>query len=151
MICAYKNCLHETNKISDDEEYIKEKSTYYHLDCYDCRRKINEIITIFAEQVNSNIVFTVLRRVINTLVFKQNNDVNFVLYAIKYAVNHPEMKLTNPEGLYRICKDKNVVDSWNEIRCGKLLDGKKVEIKSVTPTSFELPVAKKKKSISDLF
>lgn len=151
MKCVYANCLHDTKEILEGEDFRKDKNKYYHLDCWNYKHKINEIITLFSEQVNPNVVFTVLRSVINNLIFKQKNEPGYVLYAIKYAINHPQMKLTYPQGLYRICKDNEVLESYKKLKADKILEGQKVKIDTIQYNNLELNNTKKKKNVSDLF
>lgn len=151
MKCAYSNCLHESKDILDGEDFKKENKKYYHTDCWNYKNKINEVITLFTEQVNSNIVFTVLRSIVNNLVFIQKYEPEYILYAIKYAVDHPQMKLTYPPGLYRICKDVDVSESYKKLKANMILEGQTVKIDEVQYSNFELNNTKKKKSVSDLF
>lgn len=94
---------------------VKDKTRYYHKDCLKQRNTINDIITLFTEQVNDKIVMSQLRNVINTLVFKEGYEAEYVLYAVRYAINHPYMKLTYPAGIRRICLDQNVKSNWDNM------------------------------------
>ena len=152
MKCAYAHCKHENKEIIDGEEYVVAGRYKYHKDCNQEREKINEIITIFIEQVNPNIVVNILRRTINNLI-NDSFEVDYILFAVKYAVNHPEMKLTYPQGLYRICKDIDVLNGWQNLKVNQLLKDKKVEIKNeLIRKEFAISdTIIKKKNVSDLF
>lgn len=111
--CGWSNC--RCGKIiRENDEKVKISTRYYHKQCAHEKETINEIIVLFCEQINSNIQTQVLRSVINTLIYKKNYDVDYVMSALRYAVGHPEMKLTYPQGLYRICQDQKVKESWNK-------------------------------------
>lgn len=94
---------------------VKDKTRYYHKDCLKQRNTINDIITLFTEQVNDKIVMSQLRNIINTLVFTEGFEAEYVLYAVRYAINHPYMKLTYPAGIKRICLDHNVKSNWDNM------------------------------------
>lgn len=106
--CNYNGC------ISDGQEKVKVGKRWYHKDCAEERDCINEIISVFTEQVNANIEISALRRVINDIVFNEDSPrpAQYVLFAVNYAIEHPVMKLTYPQGLYRICNSLDVIDAW---------------------------------------
>lgn len=112
--CAWTHC--PCNQVIEDmSDAVKDKTRYYHKDCLKQRNTINDIITLFTEQVNDKIVMSQLRNVINTLVFKEGYEAEYVLYAVRYAINHPYMKLTYPAGIRRICLDQNVKSNWDNM------------------------------------
>lgn len=151
--CGWTHCPY--NKIIKPNEDIKKiGNRYYHAFCSHQKETIEEIVTMFVEQVNGDIVFTTLRGVVNTLIFKQEYDCDYVLYSIRYAVNHPEMKLTYPQGLYRVVKDKSVSQSWAKLKADKSLKEEKEKQKD-NPIEIEehhftyKPV--KEKTVANLF
>ena len=112
--CAWTHC--PCNQVIEDmSDAVKDKTRYYHKDCLKQRNTINDIITLFTEQVNDKIVMSQLRNIINTLVFTEGFEAEYVLYAVRYAINHPYMKLTYPAGIRRICLDQNVKSNWDNM------------------------------------
>ena len=65
--CRYNHCKHETKDVLASEA-VKEGNRYYHKDCYKTKEDINKIVELFSEHVNPNVVFAVLRKVINIIV-----------------------------------------------------------------------------------
>lgn len=146
--CGWSHCKHDSI-ITQDQNFLKEKTRYYHVDCLEQKQTIEDIITIFLEQINPDIVISTLRSIVNTMVFKQGEDEKYILFAIQYAVRHPEMKLTYPQGLYRIVKDKNVRESWKKMMAKKEYKDEKVELNNKEHTFvYKQP---KEKTIADLF
>ena len=126
--CAWTHC--PCNQVIEDmSDAVKDKTRYYHKDCLKQRNTINDIITLFTEQVNDKIVMSQLRNIINTLIFTEGFEAEYVLYAVRYAINHPYMKLTYPAGIRRICLDQNVLDIWEKTQNQKFME-------QITSTTF---------------
>lgn len=149
--CAWKHCKFD-NVIKEDESYEVIGGRRYHTECNCEREDINECITLFTEQVNSQIVITQLRSVINNLIFKQGFESEYVVFAIQYAINHPEYKLTYPQGLHRICKDQTIVNTWKTQKANSVLQGQKIVIDKIDKSEkIKYNTTQKKKSVSDFF
>lgn len=150
MKCAWTHCKYNKN-ITDGQETVKIGNRNYHKECACEKENINNCITLFIEQINEQIVISKLRSIINTLIYKQGYSSEYVLYSIKYCINHPEVKLTYPEGLHRVCKDLNIQKLYKNMKATQQLQGQKVEIDNIEEHNFEHKVTNKKKLISDLF
>lgn len=149
--CASKHCTHEFI-INNGDEYMKIGNRYYHLDCGHEKLVVDDIIAIFVEQINSNISIPILRNVINTLVHKQNYEIDYVFYAIKYAVAHPEFKLTYPQGLYRVVKDVNILNTWKEKVSKEMLKTETFDISAIKNNEKSFTYTKpKEKTIGSMF
>ena len=129
--CGWSHCSYEGYYISDGQEKTRVGKRWYHKECAEERSCINDIITIFTEQVNANIEIPALRRVVNDIVFNDENPrpAQYVLFALNYAIEHPVMKLTYPQGLYRVCNSLDVLDAW------KHRDDKKF-VKTINSATF---------------
>lgn len=148
--CAWLHCRMD-NIIQEDDDFVVVGGKRYHKQCNCERENINKSIVLFTEQVNDQIVMSQLRSVINNLIYKQGFDSEYVVFAIQYAINHPEYKLTYPQGLHRICKDQTIIDIWRTQMANKLLQGQKVTIDEMDEHKVEYSATQKKKSVSDLF
>ena len=150
MKCAWSHCRHN-NIISENEQYVKKSSKYYHFAC-DCEREnINKSIILFTENVNDQVVMSQLRGIINNLIFKQGFEAEYVVFAIKYAIEHPELKLMYPQGLHRICKDQNILNLWKKKQADDMLRGQSINLQEIEEHKIEYNFTKKKRSVSDLF
>ena len=49
--CRYKFCSHSTRDVPVSEA-VKEKTSYYHADCYQTKEDIKEIIRLFTEHID---------------------------------------------------------------------------------------------------
>lgn len=122
--CAWKHCKFD-NVIKEDEDYEVINGRKYHRQCNCERENINQCITLFVEQVNDQIVMTQLRSVINNLIYNQGFESEYVVFSIQYAIEHPEYKLTYPQGLHRICKDQKIMDLWKNKQDQKIINSAK--------------------------
>lgn len=151
MKCAWTHCKYNKN-ITDGQETVKIGNRNYHKECACEKDNINNCIALFTEQINGQIVMSQLRSVINNLIFKQGFESDYVVFAIQYAIDHPEYKLTYPQGLHRICKDQKIIGLWKTQKANSLLQGQKVVIEQIDETEkIKYNSTQKKKSVSDLF
>ena len=85
--CRYNHCKHETKDVLASEA-VKEGNRYYHKDCYKTKEDINKIVELFSEHVNPNVVFAVLRKVINNIVFTRGVDSGLLLFGLNYYISN---------------------------------------------------------------
>lgn len=116
MQCRFKHCLHSSTEIKDGDDYVRNGSVYYHKDCNELREALNDTVTLFTEHVNNQVSLAELRKIINTLCFVDGMDIKYIQFAINYAVDHPEFRLTYPAGLYRICRNLGIQAEWRSVR-----------------------------------
>lgn len=113
MVCGYSHCKHENKEVSK-EDGIKVGNRYWHKDCYEESTTIREVIDIFKNKCNPQVVVPALRNVINNIVYKQGTDVKLLLFGIKYYVNH-RIPLNYPGGLYYVLQNKDVQNEWKKV------------------------------------
>ncbi len=120
--CRYANCekLHPSRIVSKSEALLYGRSTYYHPDCYEYSRNIQEIKVIFYNQINRNVVMSELGRIINKLIFERGFDPAFVKFAVEYCVELRPGKLQYPAGLYYIVEDKEIKKAWSILNAPKI-------------------------------
>ena len=110
--CRYNHCKHETKDVLASEA-VKEGNRYYHKDCYKTKEDINKIVELFSEHVNPNVVFAVLRKVINNIVFTRGVDSGLLLFGLNYYISN-KITLNYPQGLYYVIQNKNVIKGYTE-------------------------------------
>lgn len=116
--CKYSHCKHDSKDIKDDN-FIKVGNNYYHNDCYEEKELIAKIIDIFMKEVNSDVVVSGLRRVINDIVYNKGKSAEYLLFGLKYFIKNK--KLNYPAGLYYVIQDRDVLVAW-EKECRKKID-----------------------------
>ena len=110
--CKLKHCLHESRELNKDEA-IRVGAGYYHPDCYKAHQQIKEIVDIFSKQVNPNVVYSQLMRVINTIVYERGNSSEFLLYGLKYYLTH-KIPLNHPQGLYYVVQNADMARAYKK-------------------------------------
>ena len=149
--CGFLHCAHEDKKISEAEA-IKINQRYWHKDCYEISQIIQTIVDDYMANVSSTVVVSLLRKVINTIVFgnkllntkvpKYESDLNAALYlefAFQYAINHG-IKITHPQGLYYLIDDSKVKEAWKKKRDTEIQKeaAKNVDVSESNQTSFKM-------------
>lgn len=112
--CRYKYCKHESQDIPRDQA-VSVGRAYYHADCLKESREKKEIVDLFLEKVNPNSPPQQLWRTVNDLVGKKGHDSEFILFGLKYYINH-KIKLSYPGGLYYVVANKEMANEYNKIK-----------------------------------
>lgn len=81
-VCAYKFCLHNGCKVKPSESVVINKK-HYHWDCAVMKQEIKECVDTYMEHIEDKTQYPAATRIINTLVFKSNVPVEFILKNIK--------------------------------------------------------------------
>ena len=144
--CFWKHCSYG-GYITDVNDEVTVGKHYYHKACANERQIIDDIITKFIEQVNPAEI-PVLRRVVNEIVFSDTKPVpaEYVMFALDYAITHPEVKLMYPQGLYRVCNSIDVLNAWKEHlnkQFMKTVDESKFVAEEVETTTLNKPKSSK--------
>ncbi len=145
--CVFKYCKYQSKDILLDD-FIKINDRYFHKECAEIYNNIEEIKKIYYEKISNTVVMSLLVNVINNIIFVKNIDSNYLLFAIKYAVNK-NIKINYPQGLYYIIDNYKIKDAWKKKQISKIKNTK-FEIKEVKQPKFKMK-ASHSKSISNLF
>lgn len=150
--CRYNHCKHETKDVLASEA-VKEGNRYYHKDCYKTKEDINKIVELFSEHVNPNVVFAVLRKVINNIVFTRGVDSGLLLFGLNYYISN-KITLNYPQGLYYVIQNKNVIKGYTEKKNREYLieqkkNMQKIEDNEEMESSFTYKPSKRK-SFADI-
>jgi len=139
--------------IFDNQKKVKVGKRWYHEECAKERDTIQSIITKFIENVNDTVDVVVLRKVINEIIYNDDNPrpAEYVMYALDYAIAHPEMKLTFAQGMYRICDNRDVLKSWCQKVADERVGSHTIQLQTVEQPQTEHNVTAKKRLVSDLF
>lgn len=111
MKCAWVHCQHGGEV--DKKDAVKNGTRYYHPDCLRGKIAINDIIKLYHERIDDHPIENFLRRTVNELVFKNGYDAEFLLFALRYCLDHG-WNLHSPNGLYYVAKDKISKKEWDK-------------------------------------
>ena len=121
MKCRWKHCKYGGEV--DKDKAVKVGIAYFHPECYAERQAIQKIIDVWHERVDAYPMESMLRKMVNDLVLKQNVDAEFLLFALNYCIDHG-WKLHYPAGLKAVSKDDKAHKAWDKIQNKKLLGTK---------------------------
>ena len=132
VTCKYKNCLHDTKELCKSEA-VKKGNSYYHADCLQTQEEIKEIIDLFKKHINPNPVYAQLQSVIKNIVFTKKLGSSFLLYGLKYYIEH-KIPLNYPQGLYYVIQNKDVINGYAKEKTKNIKQS--VEITEETESNF---------------
>ena len=110
--CGYSHCKHGGVVDTQTDEYIEENKRCYHVDCYSEKKAIAEIIDFWYREIDKDVVFNQLQRVLRELIYKRGFEAEYVLYAIKKKAK----VLNYPSGIYYVVGNKRLKANWRIIR-----------------------------------
>jgi hypothetical protein len=111
MKCNYNKCLF--NGEVDKNIAVKVGNKYYHKECLKQKQDKEEIRKLYLEKVNPTEVITLLNGVISNIIDVKKVSSDYLLYALKYAIQN-KLNLTNPRGLHYIINNKSIKESYNK-------------------------------------
>lgn len=113
--CRYTNCFHENKDIDlTSDKYIKDGSFYYHEDCYKVKQDIQQIKTLWHDHIDGMVVYSQLMRILNQLIFHDKVSSDYLVFAVKYAINHDDIKLRYPPGIRYVIGNQKVKDAYTK-------------------------------------
>ena len=127
--CRSSHCFHESKEILPDDDFVKVNNVAYHKDCYQAISNIREVIDIFAKEINPNVIFSELHKVINTIVYDKKIDSGMLLYGLRYYLDR-RIPIRYPQGLYYVVQNIDVQESYK----------KKIAAEKVQDYTFTAPV-----------
>lgn len=110
MKCRYKYCKYggEVKK----EDSIQEGKSYYHKQCYEEKNDKKAIEEYYIVNFPSCII-SVLRKVINQLIYDKKLDTKFILYMLKY-IKKNDKPINNPFGLLNYCTNTQIIEEYKK-------------------------------------
>lgn len=113
--CRYTNCLHESKDINlETDKFIKDGSSYYHEDCHHTKQNIQLIKTLWHDHIDGMVVYSQLMKILNQLIFHDKVSSDYLVFAIKYAINHDDIKLRYPPGIRYVIGNQRVKDAYTK-------------------------------------
>lgn len=112
--CRYGKCKHEIKDIEKNEA-VKSGSAYYHADCFRDKENRKEIIDLFSKHINPNVIYSQLQSVIKNIIDDRGNDSDFLLFGLKYYIEH-KIPLNYPQGLYYVIQNKEMIAEYNKMK-----------------------------------
>lgn len=137
--CRYSKCLHSSKKLDvRHDEYIAVGNVYYHRDCYEAKRKEEDLMLreqehrkqqlkarkdeakgIFVEvrdlwyrHIDMYVDFRKLTSVLNMLLGRGYTS-DYILYTVKYCIDHKE-NLNYPPGLVYFMEKDHIKTSYKK-------------------------------------
>lgn len=117
--CRYSHCLHESKELNAEDAVKVGKSAYYHKDCCQTKENIAEIADIFVKRVDKNVAYPLLTKTINNIVFNKKVDSDFLLFALKYHLDHGR-PLNYPQGMYYILSNEDMKKDYMIMQSKKI-------------------------------
>lgn len=148
--CCYSHCKHKDKIINTSvDTYEIEKSRYYHTDCKHEKDTILAIIDYWYKNVDKDVIFNQLRRIVDRLVYSEHMDADYILYALKRKAKY----LNHPPGLVYAVKDKAVQKDYEYEQKLKVFNESKqsVVINQSDEPSFSYKDNEGKKKFGDIF
>lgn len=108
MRCRYKYC--RNNNEVDKEKAVKDKGSYYCLECFKEKTTKQEIEKYYIENLPQTTII-LLRKVINQLIHDNNYEAEYVLFIVK-KVYVNGLKINNPFGLTYYCNEGRNIAEW---------------------------------------
>ena len=111
--CAYSHCYHG-GKVFESEAVV-EKGKLYHWDCIKTKRDIAEIRSMYIENIDKDVSVMQLSKVLNDLIFKYNEDIEFIWFAIDYYGKH-KTEVKSPFALLYLRNNKYMKMKYNNYK-----------------------------------
>ena len=115
--CCYKYCAHHHPSTSLDEEDVVKtgRDRYMHVDCYETQETIKSIIKLWTTNVDRTPNYSLLRNVINRIIYKERIDPRFLFFALNECINSG-WHLQHPGGLTYVYQNKSAIQKWNALK-----------------------------------
>ena len=120
MKCRYRHCLYDSQDIPPGQEVKTGKISYMHKECARYWKTIGSIVDLYKQRVNKNVLEKTLLATINNIVFKKNVDPEFLLFALKYSLDHGN-HLSSPYGLHYIISNESCMTAWKREKALKII------------------------------
>ena len=117
-ICRYKHCLHGENRTLLKTDAVKVGGRYFHQDCYEDKKTIDELVDYYRKEINSDAVYTDLMRSINNLVYPEDKEgisPERLLFQVKYYCTHGHM-IQYPGGLHYAVQDREAFKAYEKYK-----------------------------------
>ena len=139
--CAYPHCKHDDRKVHKDEA-VKVGNRYWHPDCLAEKNAKLEIIDTWVKRIDPHPIFNLLRKIIDELVDKENNDAEYLLFALNYCLDNG-WNLSYPMGLKYVSKDIAAKKAWEKRKENEIMKELREDMQKIADkesnSSWDLP------------
>jgi hypothetical protein len=111
--CAYPHCYHGGKVL--ESEAVVEKGKRYHWDCLKTKRDIAEIRSNYIENVDKEASTMQLSKVLNDLIFKYNEDIEYICFSINYYGKY-KTEIKSPFALLNLRKNNYMKLKYNNYK-----------------------------------
>lgn len=115
MKCKYNHC--PNNNEVEKEVAIKEGNSYYCKECFEEKSQKRLIESYYLENM-PQATLSVLRKVINQLIYTNKYETEYILFILK-KIHNNNLKINNPFGLVNYCNDGRNIGEWNKKKINK--------------------------------
>lgn len=107
--CSYSHCKHQDKIIDIDvDDYEIENTRYLHTDCKHEKDTRAAIIDYWYKNIDEDVIFNQLVRIIDRLIYKESVDADYLLWALKKRSKY----LKHPPGIVYVAKDKELKKNY---------------------------------------
>lgn len=128
--CQYPHCQHASREIPR-EEAVQVGRRYMHKDCAKDSANILQIRDYYYQHISRSVVMKNLIAVIHNIIFVKHVDSDYLLFALKYAVDH-RIQINAPYGLHYLADNSKIKAEWQKSKSESIM--KKAEF---TPVKIE--------------
>jgi hypothetical protein len=102
------------NEDLTDENSVVINKRHYHKVCAETKQNIEAVRNFYIDNINGQVVFTYLNKVINDIVINKGVDAGFLLFALK-ATYLTDKNLTNPARLHYIVVNEDLKKKYFQL------------------------------------
>lgn len=113
-VCGYTHCLHPNEKATESEMVLVGKKRF-HKDCAEIREYIEEMKTLYFDNIDDKANYVEVISVLNNIIFKKGVDPRYMIFAIKYIIKK-KARLKSPYSLHYLPTNKIIVNLYNKER-----------------------------------
>lgn len=151
--CSWSHCKYD-DKTLNPILAAKYGNKYYHQECLQEKLNIERIKDLYGTEIDTNVVYAFLCRILKNIIFNKGNDSEFVLFAVEFAIK-THRPMTSPASLYYLVTDRAVLAAYKQHKEAetskeiKEIAQQNIEIKDNEPSFTFTDV--KQKTLEDLF
>jgi hypothetical protein len=145
MKCGYNKCFF--NGEVEKENAIKHGNRYYHPECLKQMQEKDEVRKLYLEKVNPTEVVKILNSTINNIVHIKKVSSEYLLFALKYAINN-NIQINAPMGLHYIINNYKIKKAFEEAYIKKRLNEIKNNMQQTNHCEEEIKIDYKNDSVN---
>lgn len=137
--CCHKKCGH-ANTIIDTytEEFVKDNTKHYHLDCWselkaeetkenEIKADIQLLKNLWVENISNTVPIAQLYRELNLMIREQGIDSKYVVFVLEYCIKN-KCNLRYPGGLKYFVDRQEIKDAYTKLQAKKIVGNAKFTV-----------------------